>query len=65
MPLPRVAAGAVLVVPPFECAWLAETLADGAGCVSFEVRGVRVCEGVKGRAGAGKLGRKRARAVFL
>ncbi|KXZ51612.1 hypothetical protein GPECTOR_12g576 [Gonium pectorale] len=32
----------VLVVPPFECAWLTGdgyTLRDGSGCVSFEARG--------------------------
>lgn len=32
----------VLVVPPFECAWLAGEnflLRDGTGCVSFEVKG--------------------------
>ena len=44
MPPPnlRVSAGAVLVVPPFECAWLADEelqLREGSGCVSFEVRG--------------------------
>ena len=44
MPQPnlRVSAGAVLVVPPFECAWLAAEelqLRGGSGCVSFEVRG--------------------------
>ena len=44
MPQPnlRVSAGAVLVVPPFECAWLADEelqLRGGSGCVSFEVRG--------------------------
>ena len=49
MPLPRVAPGAVLVVPPFECAWLADAgaqLVGGAGCVTFEVRGEK--EGERG-----------------
>ena len=32
----------VLVVPPFECAWLSGeelTLRDGKGCISLEVKG--------------------------
>lgn len=33
---------AVLVVPPFECAWLGGdefTLREGCGCISFESKG--------------------------
>lgn len=32
----------ILVVPPFECAWLTGdeyTLRNGTGCISFEVKG--------------------------
>lgn len=39
----RVNSSSVLVVPPFECAWLSgeeHVLHDGAGCISFEVKGV-------------------------
>ena len=38
----RVNSSNVLVVPPFECAWLSDEafqLKDGTGCISFEVKG--------------------------
>ncbi len=38
----RVNSSNVLVVPPWECAWLSDEqlqLRDGAGCISFDVRG--------------------------
>ncbi len=38
----RISSNNVLVVPPFECAWLAGEefqLINGAGCISFEVKG--------------------------
>lgn len=41
----RVSPTNVLIVPPFECAWLNDPslqLANGAGCVSFEVRGMMI-----------------------
>jgi hypothetical protein len=41
----------VLVVPPFECAWLAGEnflLRDGTGCVSFEVKGESLLFGMNG-----------------
>ncbi len=40
----RVHSNSVLVVPPFECAWLTGEeflLRDGKGCISFEVKGDR------------------------
>lgn len=41
----RVHSNSVLVVPPFECAWLTGEeflLKDGRGCLSFEVKGGRL-----------------------
>lgn len=38
----RVSSSNVLVVPPWECAWLSDEqlqLKDGAGCVCFDVKG--------------------------
>ena len=38
----RVNSSNVLVVPPFECAWLSDEalqLMNGTGCISFEVKG--------------------------
>ena len=38
----RVNSSNVLVVPPFECAWLSDEalqLKNGTGCISFEVKG--------------------------
>ena len=38
----RVNSSNVLVVPPWECAWLSDEqlqLKDGAGCVCFDVKG--------------------------
>ena len=40
----RVNSSNVLVVPPWECAWLSEEqyqLENSSGCVCFEVKGVR------------------------
>ena len=45
----RVNSSNVLVVPPWECAWLSDeqlNLQDGAGCICFDVKGegsVSVC----------------------
>ena len=66
----RVSPTNVLIVPPFECAWLSDPalqLGSGAGCVSFEVRGRsgRVGERKRerhGRGGACPVARPAARA---
>ena len=42
----RVNSSNVLVVPPWECAWLSDEqlqLKDGAGCVCFDVKGESRC----------------------
>jgi hypothetical protein len=50
----RVHSNSVLVVPPFECAWLTGEeflLKDGKGCISFEVKGDGPCFALWGACG--------------